>query len=45
MNTDVVLDVLSAMSAIGEFQIVFTRDQDPGAMDQMVIRIERGPKW
>ena len=42
VNTDVVLDVVSTMSAIGEFQIVFTRDQAPGAMDQMVIRIERG---
>jgi phenylacetate-CoA ligase len=41
VNTDVVIDVLSAVEAIGVFQIVFMRDEAPGAMDRMVIRIER----
>ena len=41
VNTDVVLDMLSAVEAIGEFQVVFMRDDAPGAMDRMVIRIER----
>ena len=41
VNTDVVIDVLSAVEAIGVFQIVFMRDDAPGAMDRMVIRIER----
>jgi phenylacetate-coenzyme A ligase PaaK-like adenylate-forming protein len=41
VNTDVVIDVLSAIEAIGVFQIVFMRDGAPGAMDRMVIRIER----
>jgi phenylacetate-CoA ligase len=41
VNTDVVIDVLSAVEAIGVFQIAFMRDDAPGAMDRMVIRIER----
>jgi phenylacetate-coenzyme A ligase PaaK-like adenylate-forming protein len=41
VNTDVVIDVLSAVEAIGVFQIVFMRDDSPGAMDRMVIRVER----
>ena len=41
VNTDVVIDVLSAMPRIGQFQIVFMRDGGPDAMDRMVIRIER----
>lgn len=41
VNTDVVIDVLSAVEAIGVFQVVFMRDEEPGAMDRMVIRIER----
>ena len=41
VNTDVVIDVLSAVEAIGVFQVVFMRDDAPGAMDRMVIRIER----
>jgi hypothetical protein len=40
-NTDVVVDVLSSVEAIGVFQIVFMRDAAAGAMDRMVIRIER----
>jgi phenylacetate-coenzyme A ligase PaaK-like adenylate-forming protein len=39
VNTEVVLDTLSAMPAIGEYQVVFTRGE--GAMDRLVIRIER----
>lgn len=41
VNTDVVIDVLSAVEGIGQFQIVFLRDEAPGAMDRMVVRIER----
>jgi phenylacetate-CoA ligase len=41
VNTDVVVDMLSAMPGIGQFQIVFTRDGGPDAMDRMVIRIEQ----
>jgi phenylacetate-CoA ligase len=41
VNTDVVLDMLSATGGIGQFQLVFARDDAPGAMDRMVIRIER----
>lgn len=41
VNTDVVVDVLSAVEAIGVFQVVFLRDDAAGAMDRMVIRIER----
>ena len=40
VNTDVVVDVLSAVEGIGQFQLVFLRDEAPGAMDVMVIRIE-----
>lgn len=42
VNTDVVLDVLSAVEGIGQYQIAFLRDDAPGAMDRMVLRIERG---
>ena len=41
VNTDVVIDVLSGVEAIGVFQVAFMRDDAPGAMDRMVIRIER----
>ena len=41
VNTDMVIDVLSAVEAIGVFQIVFLREEAPGSMDRMVIRIER----
>ena len=41
VNTDVVVDVLSAVEAIGVFQVVFLRDDAAGAMDRMMIRIER----
>ena len=39
VNTDVVIDVLSAVQGIGQFQLVFSREER--AMDRMVIRIER----
>jgi phenylacetate-coenzyme A ligase PaaK-like adenylate-forming protein len=41
VNTDVVIDVLSAVEGLGQFQVVFARDDAPGAMERMVIRIER----
>jgi phenylacetate-coenzyme A ligase PaaK-like adenylate-forming protein len=43
VNTDVVLDTVSAMRDVGECQIVFAREDRPGAMDRMVIRVERAP--
>ena len=41
VNTDVILDTLSAMAGMGEFQIVFAGEERPGAMERLVIRIER----
>ncbi len=41
VNTDVVVDMLSAVEAIGVFQVAFMRDDAAAAMDRMVIRIER----
>ena len=38
VNTDVVIETVSAMPGIGQFQVVFMRDD--GAMDRIVIRIE-----
>ncbi|MFL5003469.1 MAG: phenylacetate--CoA ligase family protein, partial [Xanthobacteraceae bacterium] len=38
VNTDLVVDTLSAVEGIGQFQIVFRRED--GAMDQLVVRIE-----
>jgi phenylacetate-coenzyme A ligase PaaK-like adenylate-forming protein len=40
VNTDSILDTLSTLEGIGEFQIVFTRENVPGAMDRLVVRIE-----
>ena len=39
VNTDVVAETVSAVPGVGQFQIVFMRDE--GAMDRLVIRIER----
>lgn len=41
VNTDVVMEVVAAQDGVGEFQVVFRRDEAPGAMDEMLIRIER----
>ena len=41
VNTDLVVDTLSAMPGIGQFQVVFMREDGPGAMDRLVVRIER----
>jgi phenylacetate-CoA ligase len=38
VNTDVVIDLLSAIAGIGQFQLVFAREE--GTMDRMAIRIE-----
>jgi phenylacetate-CoA ligase len=38
VNTDVVIETVSALPGIGQFQVVFMCDA--GAMDRMVIRIE-----
>ena len=41
VNTDLVVATLSAVEGIGQFQIVFTRDDGPGGMDRLLVRIER----
>lgn len=41
VNTDVILDTLSAMAGMDEFQVVFAGEERPGAMERLVIRIER----
>jgi phenylacetate-CoA ligase len=41
VNTDLIVETLSAIRGIGQFQIVFRREDAPGAMDELVIRIER----
>jgi phenylacetate-CoA ligase len=41
VNADVILDTLSAMAGMGEFQVVFAGEERPGAMERLVIRIER----
>ena len=41
VNTDVILDTLSALPGIGEFQIVFAGGERPGAMERLIVRLER----
>jgi phenylacetate-coenzyme A ligase PaaK-like adenylate-forming protein len=41
VNTDVILDELSAMAEIAEFQVVFADPPAPGGMEQLLIRLER----
>ena len=41
VNTDVIVDTLSAVAELGEFQIVFAGAGAPDAMERLVIRIER----
>jgi phenylacetate-coenzyme A ligase PaaK-like adenylate-forming protein len=41
VNTDVVINALADMEGIGQFQVVFAREDRPGAMDRLVVRIER----
>jgi phenylacetate-CoA ligase len=41
VNTDLVAEILSAISGIGQFQIVFACEDGPAAMDRLVVRIER----
>src|SRR5262245_38848784 len=41
INTDVIIDTLSAMTGLGEFQVVFADEDRPSAMERLVIRIER----
>jgi phenylacetate-CoA ligase len=40
VNTDVILDTLSAIEGIGQFQIVFARAQGAGGMERLIVRIE-----
>jgi phenylacetate-coenzyme A ligase PaaK-like adenylate-forming protein len=41
VNTDVIHEVLTGLAGVGEFQIVFAREPAHGAMDRLVIRLER----
>lgn len=41
VNTDVIVDTLAGVPGIGEFQVVFADGEGPGAMERLVIRIER----
>jgi phenylacetate-CoA ligase len=41
VNTDVILDTLSAMAEIAEFQVVFAPASVPGEMERLVVRLER----
>ena len=40
VNTDIVLDYLGKIEGIGDFQIEFAREDAPGAMDSMILRLE-----
>jgi phenylacetate-CoA ligase len=42
VNTDVILDTLGAIEGVGASQIVFRHGEGAGAMDELVLRIERG---
>lgn len=44
VNTDVIHEVLTGLEGVGEFQIVFARGRAQGAMDRLVIRLERAVK-
>jgi phenylacetate-CoA ligase len=41
VNTELILDTLSAMASLGEFQVVFAEPDLPGAMERLLIRLER----
>jgi phenylacetate-CoA ligase len=41
VNTDVILDTLAAMPGLGEFQVVFAGEDRPGAMERLIVRVER----
>lgn len=43
VNTDVVLDYLSGIPGVGDYQIEFAREDRPGAMDDMILRLEAEP--
>jgi hypothetical protein len=40
VNTDIVLDDLGAIGGVGDVQIEFARRDEPGAMDEMILRLE-----
>lgn len=41
VNTEVILATLAGLEGLGEFQVVFAGEDRPGAMERLVIRIER----
>ena len=40
VNTDIVLDYLGEIEGVGDVQIEFAREDKPGAMDDMIVRLE-----
>jgi phenylacetate-coenzyme A ligase PaaK-like adenylate-forming protein len=45
INPDIIVENLSSMEGIGEFQIVLQREDRPGAMDELLVRVETaGPQ-
>ena len=40
VNTDIVLDYLGALPGVGDVQVEFAREDRPGAMDDMIVRLE-----
>ena len=40
VNTDIVLEYLNAIDGVGDVQIEFAREDAPGAMDDMIVRLE-----
>ena len=40
VNTDVVLDYLASLPDVGDYQVEFAREDQPGAMDDMIVRLE-----
>lgn len=41
VNPDLIVETLSALEGVGEFQVVFTCEDRPGAMDELIVRVER----
>ncbi|MFQ5915312.1 MAG: phenylacetate--CoA ligase family protein [Nitrospinota bacterium] len=42
VNPDVIVETLSGLEGVGEFQVVFACEDRPGAMDELIVRVERG---
>ncbi len=40
VNPELIVETLSAVEGVGEFQVVFACEDRPGAMDELIIRVE-----